>query len=99
MPPIFYEIIFIYFIFVSLVSVALTVYDKYASRARPESRVRERTLMAWGALGGAACMYVTMQFIRHKTKHVSFMVGLPAMIILHALVCYAVYYFDIASKL
>ena len=33
--------------------------------------------------GGATGMYVTMQLIRHKTKHKKFMIGLPIFIVLH----------------
>ena len=33
------------------------------------------------ACGGSVAMYVCMKLIRHKTKHLSFMLGLPAIII------------------
>ncbi len=76
---------------ISLFSVCLTVYDKYAAKKRPRRRVPERVLFIFGALGGAAAMYLTMCLIRHKTKHKSFMIGLPLIFLLHVLLC-AVFY-------
>ena len=70
---------------VSLAAAALTVYDKRAAKRSPRRRVRERTLLALGALGGAAAEYAVMRRIRHKTLHKKFMVGLPVMIVLHVL--------------
>jgi uncharacterized membrane protein YsdA (DUF1294 family) len=44
--------------------------------------VRERTLFILSALGGCVAMYLTMLFIRHKTMHKRFMIGLPLIIVL-----------------
>ncbi|MBQ8794271.1 MAG: DUF1294 domain-containing protein, partial [Clostridia bacterium] len=35
------------------------------------------------AIGGALGMYITMLIIRHKTKHKTFMIGLPFLILVH----------------
>lgn len=67
---------------ISVVSVMLTVYDKVASMAK-KWRIPEKMLMLFGFFGGATAMYVTMQLIRHKTKHKKFMIGLPCFIIIH----------------
>lgn len=67
---------------ISVVSVMLTVYDKVASMAK-KWRIPEKVLMMFGFFGGATAMYVTMQLIRHKTKHKKFMIGLPVFIIIH----------------
>ncbi len=37
-----------------------------------------------GILGAALPMFITMQLIRHKTRHKKFMWGLPAAVLLHA---------------
>ena len=68
---------------VSLTAAALTIYDKLAAKRRPRGRIRERTLLICGALGGATAMLAVMLLIRHKTRHMKFMLGLPAMILLH----------------
>ncbi len=95
MPPLVYELFFIYIAIISLISIILTVYDKYAAKNRPERRVPEARLMLYSALGGSVCMYVTMQIIRHKTKHTKFMLGIPLIMIAQAIALYAVYYFII----
>ena len=47
-------------------------------------RTRESTLLLLSALGGSVAMLATMLIIRHKTKHVKFMLGIPLMILLQA---------------
>lgn len=61
---------------ISFIAVVLTVYDKKASK-KGRRRVRERTLLLVSALGGSAAMFITMRLIRHKTRHMKFMVGIP----------------------
>ena len=43
--------------------------------------MREATLVLISALGGSLAMYATMLFVRHKTKHKRFMIGLPLIMI------------------
>ena len=68
---------------ISLAAVGLTVKDKRAA-VKGKWRVPEATLMLVGLFGGATAMLVTMKVIRHKTKHMKFMVGLPLEIALQA---------------
>ena len=74
----------VYFAAISLVSVIVTAYDKIAAKKPKKRRIRESTLMLLAALGGALFMYLTMQLIRHKTRHLKFMAGLPLIILLQA---------------
>ena len=55
-------------------------------------RVKESTLLIISALGGSLGMYITMKTIRHKTKKKKFMVGIPLIFILQALIIGAVLY-------
>ena len=71
----------IYVAAISIISVIVCCYDKYAAKHRPEHRTRERTLLLLSALGGSVAMFVTMQTIRHKTKHIKFMLGIPLIIV------------------
>lgn len=48
-------------------------------------RVGERTLLLISVLGGGLGMYFTMLIIRHKTRHIKFMLGIPLIIIAEAL--------------
>ena len=83
--------ILIYWAVISLVSVIITIKDKRAA-VNHKWRVPEATLMLLGFLGGAEAMLLTMKIIRHKTKHLKFMLGLPAEIILHiALILFLFY--------
>ncbi|MGN0525813.1 MAG: DUF1294 domain-containing protein [Acutalibacteraceae bacterium] len=72
----------IYISIISLITIILTVYDKWASRHNTKHRVPENVLMLLGVLGGAVAEFITMYLIRHKTKHKKFMIGLPIIIIL-----------------
>lgn len=67
---------------ISLVSVAVCVWDKRVSRINGHRRIPERTLILLSLLGGSVFMYLTMLLVRHKTKHPKFMVGIPLIIVL-----------------
>ena len=79
-----------YLVGISIVSIAVCIYDKFASKHATKHRTRERTLLLLSALGGSVAMYLTMQIIRHKTKHVKFMLGIPLIIIAQAALVFAV---------
>lgn len=73
---------YIYLAVISLIAVIVTCYDKIAAKKRPKHRTPEATLLFISMLGGSVAMYITMQLIRHKTKHMKFMVGIPVIIAL-----------------
>ena len=77
---------------ISLISVVVCCYDKIAAKRLPGHRTREATLLLLSALGGSVAMLVTMKIIRHKTKHVKFMLGIPVIILLQAAGLTAVYF-------
>ena len=70
-----------YFLAVSVIAMLVTAIDK-AAAIKQKRRIRERTLFVWALLGGSVSMYLTMIGIRHKTKHLKFMLGIPLIIIL-----------------
>lgn len=70
----------LYLALISLISAMVTVRDKSAAR-RGKRRTSENTLMLLSALGGSAVMLMTMLLVRHKTKHMKFMVGIPIIIL------------------
>lgn len=82
----------IYLAIISVISIIVCVYDKLAAKTNPRHRVREATLLILSALGGSVAMFLTMQAIRHKTKHLKFMLGIPVIVILQialvALLCF-----------
>ncbi len=54
--------------------------SKNSKPATQEWRVPEKTLLIISALGGSVAMLLTMLKIRHKTKHMKFMIGIPVII-------------------
>ncbi|MCR8656381.1 DUF1294 domain-containing protein [Paenibacillus endoradicis] len=56
--------------------------DKESAR-RNTARIPERHIFLFSALGGAVGTYMAMYHFRHKTKHRSFKIGIPVMIIIH----------------
>lgn len=86
-----FEIIFtIYICLISLISIIVTVRDKYFA-VHHKWRVRESTLLLLAALGGSAAMYITMQLIRHKTRHIKFMLGIPIIFIIQFIILFFVW--------
>ena len=73
---------------ISLISVIVTVYDKWAAKRRPSGRIRESSLIALSVVGGSAAMLLTMLIIRHKTRHPKFMIGIPLILIIQAALIY-----------
>lgn len=85
----------IYLATISVISVIITVYDKIAAKHNPRHRTRERTLFAISILGGSVFMYLTMNIIRHKTNHNSFMVGIPVIIFFQLVSAFLLWYFKV----
>ena len=85
------KILLAYLAVISVISVVVCLYDKFASKHLTRHRTREATLLLLSALGGGVAMFVTMLIIRHKTKHLKFMLGIPLIIILHLVLIYLFY--------
>lgn len=73
-----------YFVVIGIIGMILMIYDKVAAKVAQRHRIPEAVLMAVGIVGGAPLMYITMLFIRHKTRKPKFSVGFPIMILLQA---------------
>lgn len=65
----------------TITALVVTLWDKNRARRR-EWRVQESSLWLIALLGGAAAMFITMLVVRHKTRHMQFMVGLPLLTLL-----------------
>lgn len=85
-----------YLIVISVVSIIVCIYDKKISKKdRVELRTPEKSLLILSALGGGVAMFITMLLIRHKTKHVKFMLGIPLIIAVHAVIVYLLIHYNI----
>ncbi|MBE6667992.1 MAG: DUF1294 domain-containing protein [Ruminococcaceae bacterium] len=85
--------LFIYLAAISLISIVVCIYDKFAAKHATRHRTREATLLILSALGGSVAMFLTMLLIRHKTKHVKFMLGIPLIMILQAAAVFLLFRF------
>jgi len=79
-----------YLAVISIVSVIVCIYDKIAAKKFQRHRTREATLLLLSALGGRLAMHITMLMIRHKTKHMKFMIGIPVIIIVQLALVFSI---------
>ena len=83
-----YPIFIPYIAIISIVAIVVTIKDKICAKL-DKSRTPEKKLMLISALGGSLAMLLTMFLIRHKTRHMKFMLGIPVILILQIIiVCY-----------
>ena len=82
-----------YLVAISLLSVIVCIYDKIAAKRFTKHRTRESTLILLSLIGGSLAMYLTMQLIRHKTKHLKFMLGIPLIILFQLSLAFLFFYF------
>ena len=73
--------ILIYLLAINLAAFFLMGLDKSRAR-RGVWRIPEKTLFASAILGGSIGAIAGMQIFRHKTRHKSFVAGMPAILIL-----------------
>ncbi len=73
------NLLFFYIFAVNITAVIVTCYDKICA-AKGKWRISEFNLLLISLIGGSVGMYITMLLIRHKTRHIKFMVGLPIII-------------------
>ena len=85
----------VYLILISSIAFVVTCYDKIAAKKLPAHRTPEKTLLLISALGGSVVMFLTMQLIRHKTKHIKFMLGIPLIILAQIALIWALIHFGI----
>ncbi|MGI6485408.1 MAG: DUF1294 domain-containing protein [Tepidanaerobacteraceae bacterium] len=76
-----YKIVIVIILLLNLVGFLLIGLDKYKSK-RNKWRIKEITFFIFAALGGSVGVLAGMYFFRHKTKHPSFVFGLPLIIVL-----------------
>ena len=83
----------IYLGIISLVSIIVCCYDKIAAKHATRHRIPEATLLWLSVLGGSVATLITMNLIRHKTKHKKFMIGIPVIIFFQVAIPVLVWYF------
>lgn len=76
-----------YLIIINFAAMLVTVSDKHRAK-KHRWRIPENTLLLVAALGGSPAMIATMLLIRHKTRHLKFMIGIPLILLLQATALY-----------
>ena len=74
------QALYLYLIIVNAVSFILMLVDKYKAK-KNLWRIPEATLFLSAALGGSIGALAGMYTFRHKTKHLKFVLGIPAILI------------------
>ena len=70
----------LYLLLINAVGFILMLVDKYKARKKLW-RIPESTLLLVAALGGSIGSLMGMYTVRHKTKHLKFTLGIPAILI------------------
>ncbi|OOC58854.1 DUF1294 domain-containing protein [Paenibacillus ihbetae] len=73
----------VWFIFINAVAYLVMSEDKRRARLGRD-RISERTLFLLAAVGGALGAWIAMYRKRHKTRHLSFKLGIPLLLFLNA---------------
>ncbi|BBH19972.1 hypothetical protein Back11_13170 [Paenibacillus baekrokdamisoli] len=76
-------IIIAYLIIMNIAAFLMMRSDKIRAVHDRRHRIPERKLLGVSALGGSLGGYVAMRMFHHKTKHASFAIGIPFMLIIH----------------
>ena len=88
-----YQILCIYVLVINLELFAVMGIDKYKAR-KGLWRIPEKTLFGLAIAGGSIGGILGMQVFRHKTKHLSFKLGFPAILVAQlAVIGFVVYQF------
>lgn len=85
-------LLFGYLVFINILAFVFTVSDKRRA-IRHKQRISEFTLMLLSVLGGSVVMYITMLIIRHKTRHLKFMLGIPVIILFQLIIVFIIWRF------
>ena len=70
----------LYLLLINAVAFGLMLVDKIKAK-KNRWRIPERTLFGSALLGGSIGALLGMYTFRHKTKHLSFTLGMPAILI------------------
>lgn len=76
-----------YLIAVNFISFVMMGRDKRKAK-RNQRRTPEKNLFVIALLGGSLGVFLAMRLYRHKTKHTSFLIGIPLLFVLNAAALY-----------
>lgn len=74
-----------YLLIINAAAFFLMLADKHKARKK-KWRIPEATLLYTALFGGSLGCLIGMYAVRHKTKHLRFVLGVPMMLLLHILI-------------
>ena len=83
---------YLYLLAINLTAFLVFGWDKLMAKWQ-KRRVPEKTLFLLAGLLGSVGAWLGMQIFRHKTKHTSFVLGIPAILVAQMAAIAAVWYF------
>ena len=86
------QILICYLIIINIVAFFLMGIDKKKAQLGAW-RIPERSLFLSAIFGGSIGAIAGMQLFRHKTKHRSFVIGMPVILLLQLCLCTLYYLF------
>lgn len=79
------KLLIIYLIFINGAAFSMMGIDKYKAKHN-KWRISERSLFMSAILLGSAGAILGMKYFRHKTKHTSFVFGMPILLIIQIMI-------------
>jgi uncharacterized membrane protein YsdA (DUF1294 family) len=79
----------IYLLLINAVGFGVMLYDKFLAKNNLR-RIPEKTLFGIAVFGGSVGCIAGMYTVRHKTKHKSFTIGMPAILIAQLLLAFVI---------
>lgn len=79
----------IYLLIINALGFAIMLWDKYLAKNNLR-RIPEKSLFGIAVFGGSLGCIIGMYTVRHKTRHKSFTLGMPAILIMQLLCLYFV---------
>ncbi len=77
----------LYLILINLLGAIVVCVDKYKAKTNAW-RIPEKTLFIISFLGGVFATYIAMKIVRHKTRKLKFMLGLPLIMLMWLAIIY-----------
>jgi len=78
------KVILIYLLIMNAAGFLVMTIDKLYAK-KNLWRIPERTLLGLAAIGGSIGVWAAMYTVRHKTKHMKFVIGVPVILTLQIL--------------
>lgn len=85
------KLLSVWLIVINLVGFIQMYVDKRRAK-KDKWRIPEKQLFLVALIGGSVGSILGMQMFRHKTKHKSFVIGMPAILILQIIAVIAIRY-------